>query len=201
MKKVFYSFMALAAVSFASCGGNTKSDPSDVDTTVVEAADEEQVVAAVDEVATALESGDAAAVQTNVQTIADKVKALIEKGDVEAAQKYALELQKWYEANKDKVEALAQNGTTIEQLVKAAVALPTTVTGAAQEVVNAGKADAETLKEAGKAVVEQKVEEAKEAAKAKAEEEVNKAAQKAADKANEKVNEAAQKVAGKLLGK
>lgn len=201
MKKLFTTMMAVAAISFASCGGNTKTETVDTDSTAVEAVAEEEVVAAVDEIATALESGDEAVVKTNVETLTQKIQALIEKGDVEAAKAYALKLQEWYQNNKEKVDALAQNGTTIEQLINAAVALPTTVTGAAQEVVDAAKADAETVKEAAKAAAEQKAEEAKEAAKAKVEEEVNKATQKAADKANEAVNDAAKKAANKLLGK
>lgn len=202
MKKLFTTMMAVAAISFASCGGNTKTESVENDSTAVETvADEDAVVAAVDEVATALESGDAAAVETNVQTIAAKIQELVKNGDAEAAKAYALKLQEWYQNNKEKVDGLVQNGTTIEQLINAAVALPTAVPGAAQDAVDAAKADAQTVKEAAKTALEQKAEETKDAVKAKAEEEVNKAAQKVADKASEAVNNAAQDAAKKLLGK
>lgn len=197
MRKLFTTVMALAAISFASCGGNTKSETVENDSTTVEAVAAEEAVAAVDEIAIALESGDEEAVQINVKALADKIQELIENGDTEKAKEYALKLQEWYAQNKEKVDGLAQNGTTIEQLVKAAVALPTTLDAAVEQLGDAAKADVETVKEAAKAAAEEKANEVKEAAKAKAEEEVNKAAQKAADKANE----AAKKAAGKLLGK
>lgn len=202
MKKAFYSLMALAAISFASCGGNTKSEVVTEDSTGVEnVASEEEVVTAVDKIATALESGDAATVQTNVQNLSTKIQQLIESGDVETAKAYALKLQEWYNQNKEKVEGLAQNGTTIEQLINAAVALPVNAEGAAQGLIDAAKEDVGTIKEAAKEVAEQKANEAKEAVKAKAEEEINKAADAAKAKAEEKVNEAAKKAANKLLGK
>lgn len=201
MKKLFTTVMALAAISFASCGGNTKSEAADNDSTAVETVAADEAVAAVDEITNALESGDEAAVQSNVQSLATKIQELIEKGDTEKAKEYALKLQEWYAQNKEKVDGLAQNGTTIEQLVKAAVALPTTANAAAEQLGDAAKADVETVKEAAKTAVENKANEVKEAAKAKAEEEVNKAAQKAADKASEAVNDAAKKAANKLLGK
>lgn len=52
MKKLVLMFVAIAAISFASCGGNTKSNanPADsVDTTSVDSAD---TVATVDSAAT-----------------------------------------------------------------------------------------------------------------------------------------------------
>lgn len=201
MKKLFTAVLALSAISFASCGGNTKTETVENDTVAVTVADEEEVVAAVDDMATALEAGDADAVQNGVKSLTEKIQALIENGDTETAKKYALKLQEWYAGNKEKVDGLVQNGTTIEQLVQAAATLPTGVTEAAQGAVEAAKADAETVKEAAKAKAQEEVNKAADAAKAKAEEEVNKAAQKAAEKAEEKVNEAAKKAAGKLFGK
>ncbi len=39
MKKLVLMFVAVAAISFASCGGNTKSNADSVDTTAVDTVD------------------------------------------------------------------------------------------------------------------------------------------------------------------
>ena len=52
MKKLVLMFVAIAAISFASCGGNTKSNENSADSVDTTAVDSADTVATVDSAAT-----------------------------------------------------------------------------------------------------------------------------------------------------
>lgn len=203
MKKILFAVAAMAAITFASCGGNkTESAAVAADTVAAEQVDGTETLA------TALETSDPAQVQTAVESIQTKIQELIQSGDVQKAEEYKSQLVTWYNENKEKVEAITSGQMNISQIIETVKTLPTSVggavEGAAESAAEAAKADAQAAGEQVKAAGEQ----VKAAAEQKVQEQVNKAEQKAAEKvneaaqkANEKVNEAAKKAVGGLLGK
>ncbi len=188
--------MGVVALSMVSCGNSTKPEPAEVVTEAIDTIVDESVVTNLEDVSKALESGDAEAVEDGLKKLQEKVEKFVEGGDVEAAKAQVLQIQKWYEENKQKVEEVAKNGATIGQLVNTISNLPTTVEDNANAAADAVKADAEAVKDAAK----QKAEEVKQDAKQEVENKVNETAEKAAQKANEAVNNATKKAAQKLLG-
>ena len=196
MKKIAMFAIGIVSMCMVSCGGSTKSETVDADSVSVETTDTTNIVSNLDKVTAALESGNSKDAEAEVKKLQEKIQQLAESGDTETAKAYALQLQQWFDKNKEKVEEAAKNGATIGQLVDAVKNLPSTIVDNANDAVDAAKADAETIKEATK----KQVEEAKQAAVEEAENKVNEATEKVTEKANEAVSNATKKAAQKLLG-
>lgn len=196
MKKFAMFAIGIVSMCMVSCGGSTKSETVDADSVSVETTDTTNIVSDLDKVTAALESGNSKDAEAEVKKLQEKIQQLAESGDTETAKAYALQLQQWFDKNKEKVEEAAKNGATIGQLVDAVKNLPSTIVDNANDAADAAKADAETIKEATK----QQAEEAKQAAVEKAENKVNEATEKVTEKANEAVSNATKKAAQKLLG-
>lgn len=196
MKKIAMFAIGIVSMCMVSCGGSTKSETVDADSVSVETTDTTNIVSDLDKVTAALESGNSKDAEAEVKKLQEKIQQLAESGDTETAKAYALQLQQWFDKNKEKVEEAAKNGATIGQLVDAVKNLPSTIVDNANDAADAAKADAETIKEATK----KQVEEAKQAAVEKAENKVNEATEKVTEKANEAVSNATKKAAQKLLG-
>ena len=196
MKKIAMFAIGIVSMCMVSCGGSTKSETVDADSVSVETTDTTNIVSDLDKVTAALESGNSKDAEAEVKKLQEKIQQLAESGDTETAKAYALQLQQWFDKNKEKVEEAAKNGATIGQLVDAVKNLPSTIVDNANDAADAAKADAETIKEATK----QQAEEAKQAAVEKAENKVNEATEKVTEKANEAVSNATKKAAQKLLG-
>ena len=196
MKKIAMFAIGIVSMCMVSCGGSTKSETVDADSVSVETTDTTNIVPDLDKVTAALESGNSKDAEAEVKKLQEKIQQLAESGDTETAKAYALQLQQWFDKNKEKVEEAAKNGATIGQLVDAVKNLPSTIVDNANDAADAAKADAETIKEATK----QQAEEAKQAAVEKAENKVNEATEKVTEKANEAVSNATKKAAQKLLG-
>lgn len=196
MKKIAMFAIGIVSMCMVSCGGSTKSETVDADSVSVETTDTTNIVSDLDKVTAALESGNSKDAEAEVKKLQEKIQQLAESGDTETAKAYALQLQQWFDKNKEKVEEAAKNGATIGQLVDAVKNLPSTIVDNANDAADAAKADAETIKEATK----QQVEEAKQAAVEEAENKVNEATEKVTEKANEAVSNATKKAAQKLLG-
>ena len=196
MKKIAMFAIGIVSMCMVSCGGSTKSETVDADSVSVETTDTTNIVSDLDKVTAALESGNSKDAEAEVKKLQEKIQQLAESGDTETAKAYALQLQQWFDKNKEKVEEAAKNGATIGQLVDAVKNLPSTIVDNANDAADAAKADAETIKEATK----QQAEEAKQAAVEEAENKVNEATEKVTDKANEAVSNATKKAAQKLLG-
>lgn len=192
MKKILVIVMAIAAVSFAACTGETKGGDA-TDSTAVEATQTEEITEEdFQALADGVEAQDADALKTAIESIQAKIQALIEAGDTEAAKKYIDAIKSFVEDNKAKIETLSPElattaESTVAGLVSKVVDLPGNVAaeaeGAANEVVEAGKAQLEETKaaavekaneqvEAGKAKVNEQVE----AGKAKANQAIDNAA-------------------------
>lgn len=196
MKKILFAVAAMAAFTFASCGGNKTENPAvEADTVAVEA------VEGIDALGEALEAGDPAQLQTVAETMQTKVQELIANGNIEQAEAYKLQLEKWYNENKEKVEAIAADGLNIGQIVETVKNLPTTAENAGEAAVDAAKADAQVVGEQVKEAAKQKAQEEVNKAEQKVNEKVQQETQKAAEKVNQKVQEGTQKAVGKLLGK
>ena len=196
MKKIAMFAIGIVSMCMVSCGGSTKSETVDADSVSVETTDTTNIVSNLDKVTAALESGNSKDAEAEVKKLQEKIQQLAESGDTETAKAYALQLQQWFDKNKEKVEEAAKNGATIGQLVDAVKNLPSTIVDNANDAADAAKADAETIKEATK----KQVEEAKQAAVEEAENKVNEATEKVTEKANEAVSNATKKAAQKLLG-
>lgn len=196
MKKIAMFAIGIVSMCMVSCGGSTKSETVDADSVSVETTDTTNIVSDLDKVTAALESGNSKDAEAEVKKLQEKIQQLAESGDTETAKAYALQLQQWFDKNKEKVEEAAKNGATIGQLVDAVKNLPSTIVDNANDAADAAKADAETIKEATK----KQVEEAKQAAVEEAENKVNEATEKVTEKANEAVSNATKKAAQKLLG-
>lgn len=196
MKKIAMFAIGIVSMCMVSCVGSTKSETVDADSVSVETTDTTNIVSDLDKVTAALESGNSKDAEAEVKKLQEKIQQLAESGDTETAKAYALQLQQWFDKNKEKVEEAAKNGATIGQLVDAVKNLPSTIVDNANDAADAAKADAETIKEATK----KQVEEAKQAAVEKAENKVNEATEKVTEKANEAVSNATKKAAQKLLG-
>lgn len=194
MKNLFPVMVAAATMMFASCGSKTEPATEAVDTVVVEQAELNAVMEAV-------EAGDATQTAEALKTLQTRIEELVASGDIEAANKYRYQLEKWYNENKDRVDAVAQDGLTVGQLVEAVKGLPTSAEGAAESAAEAAKADAQQVGQEVKAAAQQKANEAMDKAQQKANEAAQQATQQAADKANEAVQKPTQKAASKLLGK
>ena len=69
MKRIAMFAMCIAAMCMVSCGGSTKSETVDADSVSVETADSTNIVSDLDEVTTALESGNSEAVEAGVQKL------------------------------------------------------------------------------------------------------------------------------------
>lgn len=194
MKKVFLAAMAVAAISFSSCGNKAQQAEAEaVDSVAIaQQAANEVADATVSELASQLDAGDVSKFQQAIETVKVKVAELI-KQNPELAKEYVAKVQEFLKANADKVKALVGDNAAVAAAVSA-------ITEAEpQSVVNgllqsAGDA-ASAAKDAAASAAQQKVDEVKEAAQQKAEE----AKDAAKQKAGEAVDAAADK-AKKALG-
>ena len=155
MKKIAMFAIGIVSMCMVSCGGSTKSETVDADSVSVETTDTTNIVSDLDKVTAALESGNSKDAEAEVKKLQEKIQQLAESGDTETAKAYALQLQQWFDKNKEKVEEAAKNGATIGQLVDAVKNLPSTIVDNANDAADAAKADAETIKEATKKQVEE----------------------------------------------
>lgn len=203
MKNLIFVLAAAATISFASCGGNkSESSVPETDTAFIDTtAAAVELPEGIDALSDALHAGDAAQLQTVAETMQAKVQELIAHGDVEQAETYKLQLEKWYNENKAKVDAIAKDGLDMGQLVETVKNLPTTAADAGEAAVGAAKADAKTVGEQAKEVAKKKAQEEVNKAEQKVSEKVQQETQKAAEKAREKVQEGTQKAVEKMFRK
>lgn len=208
---------AVAAFSFASCGGNKTNDSAaEADSTAVVA----QAEAAADEATAQLdavlagENADPAKVKEALDGIKAKVEELQAAGDTEAAAAYASKVKEYIEEHADAIKNADPSSLTVLDLVNAAANLPQSAKDAASDAANAVTSDVDAAKAAGKAAVEgaadaakaaatEKVTEAKENAEAAAKAKVDETKQAAKDKADAAVQKGAQKASNavnKALG-
>ena len=213
MKKVFFMVMAVAALTFVSCGNKQNPATNNADSTEVQA--DTMVVAATDvpenaqdltgKLSSLLASKDAKGI-TAMLTGAQAKAVELAKNNPEKAKEYLLKVQEWLKSNAEKIKTVATNtgnssiataltsaATTMTSVSPDAV-LNTLTNGAKIEgdkLVNSAKDDAAAVKEAASNQVND------------AQNEVKKAGDQVQTKTNEAVKKAneATKKAGETAGK
>lgn len=202
MKKLFAMVLAVAAISFASCGNKTEKEGCDQDTCACkcdpcecdpcECAEKECCgecpMKVLDE---KLEAGDAEGVTAALTKVQEKIQELLAEGKAEEAQKLGSAIKAFIEANQEKLSEASINVDNICSVIKS---LPEVAVETAEDGAEAVKTDAEAVAnaavEAGKAKANEKLNEG--AAKA------NEAIDEAANKANDAIDKAAAKASKKL---
>ncbi|MBP1531339.1 MAG: hypothetical protein ILA39_04340 [Bacteroidaceae bacterium] len=194
MKKLFAMVMAVAAISFVSCGNKTEKaecedtcacacdtcvcDPCDC---AAQACQKECGECPVKALAEKLEAGDAEAVGTALTEAQTKIEALVAEGKTEEAQKLGSAIKAFVEENKAK---LADAQITVDNIVSTIAAIPAAAEATAEAGAEAVKADAQAVKEGAEAAANAAVE----AGKAKAEETVNQAVEAGKAEANKQID-------------
>ena len=186
MKKILLAVMAVAAISFTSCGNKTQAVAEEtvdsaaiVDSLANEAAD--ATIAALSE---QIEANDANKLQEVIETIKVKVAELL-KTNPEIAQEYVAKVQNFLKENADKVKAVIGDNAAAAAAIAAITDVePQSVVNGLLESVGQAATDAKDAAvdaanaqvDAAKAAVEEKANEAKDAAKEKANEAIDNAA-------------------------
>ena len=185
-----------AVVSMTSCGSRTSADTAEEDSLKIDTVavlDEPVAPTVLNKLTEVVQSGDATKVGALVEQVVEQLQDLVADGRATAAAEYAGKVQEFIETNKEKLQNLDINTTSIIDLVNKVMALPAEAAEAADAAAAAVKADAETVKQAVKDAANQKAEEVKAAADQKVEDakaKVNEKIEEATDKAVEKTNEA-----------
>lgn len=229
MKKVFLMVMAVAALTFTSCGNktnpNANADSAAVDTTladslksVLDGGDASAIPATFDglksQLAEKLGAKDGEGFTTLLANAKAKIAELV-KSNPEQAKQYVSQLQQYITSHANEIQAITKGNATIAAAVSEVKSLdPENVvkslsSAAANDAANIG-ADAannaknkveEKVSEKVNAAAE-KVEATKNAVQEKASNAANKAAEtvsNAANKASEKTNEAVNKATDKAI--
>lgn len=210
MKKIVFTLAAVAAFSFASCGGNKteKGGVNDSDsTTVVADTTNDPVVAAAQGVTEQLKASvnDPEKLQAAVTAVQATLQQYLANGDKEAAAKYAKVVQNYINTDaavkealtkaevslsKDAAAAKVDVATNLYETLNGITNVATTSDGAVEKVT---KAATQQAQKAASTVANKAVDAAKETATNKAKEEVK----KGAEKAEKAVKESAEKAKAK----
>lgn len=112
MKKLFFALMAVAAMTFASCGKTAA--PGQADQQAPELESPEQVAPSLEE---GLKSNDQGTFKAKVAAIIEKITSLV-KDNPAQAKEYLGKAQEFLAANKDKVMGLVGNNDELRGLVE-----------------------------------------------------------------------------------
>ena len=188
MKKLFFVVMAVAAMSFASCGNKSANQSeAPADSTAVETVDVSDVTAAL---AAGLTEGDASKLQATLETVKEKVAQLLQENP-EQAKEYLTQVQDFLKENAEKVKEVVGDNAVVQTVVSSLVETP------AETIVTALQSQLVATDEAGQAVVDNAVEQANvtvDAVKNAVKEQLNATKQAAQDQADAAQQAAQQKV-------
>ena len=189
MKKLFAMVMAVAAISFVSCGNKTEQGECEdscackCDTCQCEPCECGQQKCCgecpVQALAEKLEAGDAEGVTAAFAEAQSKIEALVKEGKIEEAQKVGFAIQEFIDTNKEK---LANAQITVDNLVSTIKGIPAAAESTVEAGAEAVKTDAEAVKEASKAAAEAAANQAVEAGKAEANKQIDKGVEAAKKK-------------------
>ena len=178
MKKIILAVMAVAAISFTSCGNKTQQADAADSTAVEQVATEDVAQGTLEQLAAALKAGDAAKLQEVLASVKEKAAAFL-KENPEVAKEYVAKVQAYLKENAEQIKSLAGDNAAIQAAVSAITeAEPEAVVNSLLEQVGDKAAE---VKDAAVDAANQKVEDAKDAAKQKAEDAKDAAKQKAAE--------------------
>ena len=194
MKKIVLAVMAVAAISFASCGNKTQQANAEaVDSVAI--VDSMATAAAqgdIDAISGLLNGGDATKLQEALAAVKEKIATLI-KENPEVAKEYVAKVQSFLKENADKVKSLVGDNAAVAAALSAVTDIePDNVVSGLLDNIGQAATDA---KDAAAEAVNEKVDEAKQAAEDKA----NEVKDAAKQKANDAVDAAADKTK-KALG-
>ncbi len=197
MKKVFYMALAVATISFASCGNKSSEAANDAEQTEItdstQTADADAVISEIEE---GLNSNNPATVAAATKAIQTKIQELAANGDEEAVKAYVSKIKEFVDKNSDKIKEIAKGENTIGDLINMAKTTdPKTIIQEAGAAINA---DANKVAGDAKEAADAKVSGAKEAIKSEVNNQVNDAKQKVNDAVNQKVEETKQKANEKV---
>jgi hypothetical protein len=193
MKKIVLAVMAVAAISFASCGNKTQQANAEaVDSVAI--VDSMATAAAqgdIDAISGLLNGGDATKLQEALAAVKEKIATLI-KENPEVAKEYVAKVQNFLKENADKVKAIVGDNAAVQSAVSAITdAEPAAiVSGFLSSVGDAATA----AKDSAVSAANEKIDEGKQAVEDKA----NEVKDAAKQKANEAIDNAAKDVKGKL---
>lgn len=223
MRKLFFAVVAVAALTFASCGNKSNANAEAVDSTTVDTtalAPETMTTfkALSAQLISALDEGSADAVTQALANFEAMYKTLANTGNLEDLKGYGVLVKNLIAENADKIKSVANGNATIASLVSSIEALPTSAgvtledaksavseqaVGLANESLQKGasaeataEAATEALKNASAAAkesMEDAAANAKSAAKAAADQ-VASDAEKTANEAKEGINNAVKDV-------
>ena len=189
MKKLFAMVMAVAAISFVSCGNKTEQGECEdscackCDTCQCEPCECGQQKCCgecpVQALAEKLEAGDAEGVTAAFAEAQSKIETLVKEGKIEEAQKVGFAIQEFIDTNKEK---LANAQITVDNLVSAIKGIPAAAESTVEAGAEAVKTDAEAVKDASKAAAEAAANQAVEAGKAEANKQIDKGVEAAKKK-------------------
>ncbi len=180
MKKIILAVMAVAAISFTSCGNKTQQAAEAVDSVaIVDSLAGEAANSSISALAEQLEAGDANKFQEVLTTVKEKIASLI-KENPEIAKEYVVKVQNFLKENADKVKALVGENAAVAAAVSAITDADASsmINGLLENVEDAATA----AKDSAAAAVSEKAEEVKDAAKEKANEAIDNAASAAKEK-------------------
>lgn len=190
MKKILFAVMAIAAISFTSCGNKTQQAEA-TDSTEVAINAEEEANAVIDNLKAFVAAGDADKLTAALEEVKNMVGEFV-LNDPDAAMTYVTTVQNYLKENAEQVKAVVEKNadaasavavfmeTEPEVMVSAIVEKVSDKTEDAKETVEEAKDEAvdaakQTVEDA-KAAAKQNVEDAKAAAKQKANDAVDNAA-------------------------
>ncbi|MBR5656076.1 MAG: hypothetical protein IKW98_05270 [Prevotella sp.] len=126
MKKFFMMAIAVAAMTFASCGNKTEKPVEEAIDSVAVLAEEANAAAedAISQLSATLEQKDASALQTALEAIKAKVAEFIAVNPG-IAKEYISKVQNFLKENAEAVKAVVGTNATISGLVDGIAALPT----------------------------------------------------------------------------
>ena len=181
MKKILFVVMAVAAISFASCGNKTQQAEAATDSIAAEVTTaDEEADAAVASMAANLDANDPSKFQTAFEEVKEHIAKLV-KANPEAAKQYVARVQEFLKENADKIKALVGENAAVSAAIAAIsdVEPDAVVSGLLDQVGNAAEdakgAAADAVEDAKEAAAD-KANEVKDAAKQKTSEAVDNAA-------------------------
>lgn len=226
MKKLFFSIIAVTALTLTGCGNKAKNNANApagntnetevVDASTLSAEARESMDAVTKELTNVLNTNNTEALPTALANIAATYKAFVNAGQLENARTYGALIKNFVNQNVEKIKKLVPNNATINNLLTNINNLPTATATTLEEAKNAVSNDIVSLasdgvrKAAGAGV---SAEEAAEAIKSmpaavatetagnaiqNAKEAVDEAANKVTDDAKRKANDAAKQMEQKV---
>lgn len=142
MKKLFFAIVAVAAITFTSCGNKTNAnaeaaDSAMVDTTALAPETMSTFNALKAQLIKALDEGNAEGVTTALANFEAAYKTLANSGELEDLKGYGMLVKNFVAEQADKIKSVASGDVTIANLVSGIEALPTSAEATLEDAKSA----------------------------------------------------------------